>query len=190
MALGEVRGHGNRLSRQGVQRTVKMPTLVTGAALVAAGAVWLSACGTATPPGAGDGSGGSGSAGSASPGGTASVPASSGPASARPSAGTSLTLADNEATVRVSTGQVVTVVLGRHGALSWHVPVAIGTAVRRTGASGGYPGKAPARAVFLAEQPGRAVLTSVDDAACLHSHPACMVPQRSWRVTVIVRAAH
>jgi hypothetical protein len=161
-----------------------MPVLITRAALVAACATLLSACGTATTPGGGGGSGGS-----ASPGGTASVPASSRPASPRPPAGTSLTLADNGAAVRVSTGQTVTVVLG-HGALTWHVPVAIGTAVRRTSASGGYPGKTPARAAFRAEQPGRAVLTSVDDLACLHSHPACMVAQQSWRVTVIVTAAH
>jgi hypothetical protein len=145
-----------------------MPALVCRAAFVAASAVWLSACGTATSP----------------------VPGGGSPPGSPGSPGASLTLADNGATIRVSTGQVVAVALSQRGAFGWHVPVAIGTAVRRTSASGGYPGKAPARAAFRAEQPGRAVLASADDIACLHSHPACLVPQRSWRVTVIVMAAH
>lgn len=151
---------------------------VTRAALVAV-VIVLSGCGKATAPGSGGGTGGS-----ASPAGSASSPASPVPTSA-----SSLTAADNGATVRVSTGQMVTVTLSAHGAFGWHVPVASGTALRRVSASGGYPGKAPARAVFQAERPGRAVLSSADDIACLHSHPACMLAQRAWRVTVIVAPA-
>jgi hypothetical protein len=56
----------------------------------------------------------------------------------------------------------------------------------RTGASGGYPGKAPARATFRAERPGHAILMAGDDAACLHSRPPCKIRQRMWRVVVIV----
>jgi hypothetical protein len=80
----------------------------------------------------------------------------------------------------------VTVVLSPRSSLSWHVPVVIGTAVLRTGAGGGYPGKAPARATFRAERPGRAILMAADDAACLHSRPPCKIRQRMWRVVVIV----
>ena len=95
-------------------------------------------------------------------------------------------MADNGATVRLSTGQSVTVVLSPHSAFSWHVPAVTGTAVRRTSASGGYPGRAPARATFQAERPGRAVLSAVNDTACLHSQPACLPPQQSWQVVVFV----
>jgi hypothetical protein len=66
------------------------------------------------------------------------------------------------------------------------VPVVIGTAVLRTGASGGNPGKALARATFRAERPGHAILMAADDAACLHSRPPCKIRQRMWRVVVIV----
>ena len=68
---------------------------------------------------------------------------------------------------------------------SWHVPAAEGAAVRRVTASGGYPAQQPARALFLAVQPGSATLSTVDDTACLHAHPACLPPPREWRVTVV-----
>jgi hypothetical protein len=113
--------------------------------------------------------------------------ASTAPSRARPPV--SLTAASNGATVRLFRGQSVSVVL-RGTALSWHVPVATGRAVRRTSASGGYPGRQPARATFLATWPGRAVLGSVDDTACLHARPSCMVAQRAWRVVVFVTGPH
>jgi hypothetical protein len=100
-----------------------------------------------------------------------------------------LTVLSNGRTVRLFRGQSVTVVL-RDAGLSWHVPAATGTAVRRTSASGGYPGRQPARATFLATSPGRAILSSVDDIACLHARPACAVAQRSWRVVVFVTGPH
>jgi hypothetical protein len=101
----------------------------------------------------------------------------------------SLTALSNGTTVRLFRGQSVSVVL--HGtALSWHVPAAAGRAVRRTSASGGYPGHQPARATFLATWPGRAVLSSFDDIACLHTRPSCAVAQRSWRVVVFVTGPH
>jgi uncharacterized membrane protein len=91
--------------------------------------------------------------------------------------------------VRLFRGQSVSVVL-RGSALSWHVPAATGRAVRRTGASGGYPGHQPARATFVATWPGRAVLSSVNNIACLHARPSCAVAQRSWRVVVFVTGPH
>jgi hypothetical protein len=97
-----------------------------------------------------------------------------------------LTIADNGATVRMRPGQRVTAVLTAQGLFSWHVPAAAGAAVKRAGASGGYPGLQPARAVFLAVQPGTATLTALDDTACLHAQPACEPAQQVWRVTVIV----
>ena len=160
-----------------------MLTPVTLIVLAGISACWLSACGTVTSPAAGGAP-----SGSASPASTASV-ASPGPTGPTPqpsaSAPSVLTVADNGATIRLSAGQSVTVVLSPH-ALSWHVPAVTGTAVRRTSASGGYPGRAPAQATFRAERPGRAILSAVDDAACLHRQPACMVPQQLWRVVIIV----
>jgi hypothetical protein len=101
----------------------------------------------------------------------------------------SLTAVSNGTTVRLFRGQSVSVVL-RGSALSWHAPAATGRAVRRTSASGGYPGHQPARATFRATWPGRAVLSSVDDIACLHARPSCAVAQRSWRVVVFVTGPH
>lgn len=113
--------------------------------------------------------------------------ASSATSQARPPV--SLTPVSNGTTVRLFRGQSVSVVLGGT-ALSWHVPVATGRSVRRTGASGGYPGHQPARATFVATWPGRAVLSSFDDIACLHTRPACAIAQRAWRVVVFVTGPH
>jgi hypothetical protein len=110
-------------------------------------------------------------------------------ATSRARAPVSLTAVSNGTTVRLFRGQSVSVVL-RGTALSWHIPAATGKAVRRTSASGGYPGHQPARATFRATWPGRAVLSSVDDIACLHARPACAVAQQSWRVVVLVTGPH
>jgi hypothetical protein len=97
-----------------------------------------------------------------------------------------LTAADNGAAVRLHVGQRVAVALASEGLFSWHVPAAAGAAVRRVGVSGGYPGRQPALAGFLAVRSGIATLTAIDDTACLHAQPACEPPQQEWRVTVIV----
>lgn len=97
-----------------------------------------------------------------------------------------LTSSDNGATVRLHVGQQVAVALASMGLFSWHVPAAMGTAVTRVSASGGYPGQQPARAAFLAVRPGNATLTAIDDTACLHAQPACEPAQQEWRVTVII----
>ena len=95
-------------------------------------------------------------------------------------------MADNGVTVRLHRGQRVIVTLQAQGMFSWHVPAAAGAAVRKINGSGGYPGQQPARATFVALQPGRATLAAIDDTACLHAEPACLPAQQIWQVTVIV----
>lgn len=101
-----------------------------------------------------------------------------------------LTTADNGAIVRLHPGQRVSVALGSEGLFSWHVPAEAGAAVMRVSSGGGYPGRRPARAVFLAIGPGSATLTATDDTACLHARPACEPAQQAWRVTVIVTGGY
>jgi hypothetical protein len=157
------------------------------AALVGLLASVVAACGNVAGPGSGPGGGPGGSAspartsGSSSPvrpqGGTPSQPASK-PAS--------LTAADNGAVIRLTAGQSITVTLVPAPPFSWHLPAAAGSIIHRTDASGGYPERNPARAAFRAAHPGRAVLSAMDDAQCLHASHPCMLPQRSWHVVIIV----
>ena len=177
-----------RLARR-VQARVKVAHLGAVVSLAAS----IAACGTsaggqpAGPPTVATATAGSATA---SPARTvaASGPAVSQPGSAPPTltGPATLTTADNGATVRLRRGQRVTVVLSANGALSWHVPAAADAAVTRVSRSGGYPGRKPARAVFLAVRSGRATLTALDDTVCLHTQPACELPQQTWQVTVIV----
>jgi hypothetical protein len=68
-----------------------------------------------------------------------------------------LTEADSEITIVLPAGQQVTVVLGPSGTvMPWDRPVALGGAVVRVSASGGYPSSLPARALFKAVRPGTA----------------------------------
>jgi hypothetical protein len=97
-----------------------------------------------------------------------------------------LTVADNGVTVRLRPGQRVQVVLASQANFGWRVPGVVGTAVRKTAGSGGFPSSQPARATFLAVLPGKATLVTMDDFACLHVHPACLPAQELWRVTVVV----
>jgi hypothetical protein len=97
-----------------------------------------------------------------------------------------LTVADSGVTIRMHPGQRVNVELAAQGAFSWHVPAAAGAAVTRISASGGYPGRRPARATFLAVRAGTATLTAIDDTACLHTQPACLPAQQAWQVTILV----
>ena len=132
--------------------------------------------------------------GSALPAGTATASSQgAGTVTAQPSSPAptltgpaTLTVADNGAVVRLRTGQQVAVTLTPGNFFSWHVPAAAGAAVRRVSASGGYPSKQPAQAAFLAVQPGEAMLTTINDTACLHAQPACEPPQLEWRVTMMV----
>jgi hypothetical protein len=97
-----------------------------------------------------------------------------------------LTTADNGGVVRLQVGQQVAVALASEGLFSWDMPAAVGASVRRVSAGGGYPGRAPARAAFLAVRSGCATPTAIDDTACLHAQPACAPAQQEWRVTVTV----
>jgi hypothetical protein len=159
-----------------------------------------------TPPGAGaaqsataparttvSASAGSATAGtgSAAPAITVSGPATVTTAGPPPTASptltglVTLTAADNGAVLDLRVGQQVRVVLSA-AFMSWHLPGAAGAALRRVSASGGFPGHQPARAVFLAVEPGTVTLADMSDAACLHTHPKCMIPQELWQVTVRV----
>jgi hypothetical protein len=140
----------------------------------------------AVPPGAGSATAGTGSA---APAITVSGPVTpAGPPTTVPPSLTgsvTLTVADNGAVVYLRVGQQVTVVL-TPAFMAWHLPIAGGSALRRVSASGGFPGRQPARAVFLAVAPGTAILSAESDTACLHARPPCMVPQQLWHVTVRV----
>ncbi len=96
-----------------------------------------------------------------------------------------VTRADDGKTFQLAVGQQVTVVLAA-SPMMWDQPTAQGSAVTRVSASGGYPGTAPAQAVFRAVAPGTAQLTSATDMRCLHATPRCSVPQEIWSVTVVV----
>jgi hypothetical protein len=98
-----------------------------------------------------------------------------------------LTEADNGATVVLTVGQSVSVLLGG-GQPAWDRPRVAGAALRLASASGGYPGGLPARATSRAVQAGTATISSISDAPCLHAVPACEIAQRPWLVTVIVRS--
>lgn len=172
-------------------------------------AVALSGCG-ARP--AASSAGPSSGTGSGSPGQVVTVPASgSATAVPAPGAGTvppgtvtapprrivagrsgqvRLTQSDNGVTVVLRPGQRVVVVLGGQGPGWWDRPRVTGSepaVLRLTSASGGYPQSGPALASFLAIRPGKAAITSMSDAACLHTVPACEIAQQVWQVQVIVR---
>ena len=157
------------------------------AALVTLLASGVVACGNVTSPGNNPGSGSGGSASPAHTSGSTSPVRPPGGASTQPAGKpNSLTTADNGATVRLTTGQSITVTLVPAPPFSWHLPAVTGSIIHRTDASGGYPERRPARATFRAMRPGRAELSAIDDAQCLHAQPACMLPQRSWDVVIIV----
>lgn len=148
--------------------------------------------GSATPqPPGGTGSASPASTGGATPSQSPSAtksapgkPSHSATPSASPSTSPGvITAADNGKTILLRKGQSITVQLD---GMTWDQPTLSGAALTRLSDSGGYPTTLPARAVFLAAGPGTAQLTSMTDAKCLHATPACMIAQRSWRVTVSV----
>src|SRR5215472_5901838 len=103
-------------------------------------------------------------------------------------AGNVLTAADVHARVTLVTGQRLTVDLAPgSGAYAWHRPRLTGSGLRLLSVTGGYPSHSLMRAVFLATGPGTAVLSSVSDTPCLHERPRCLVAQRLWAATVIIR---
>ena len=98
-----------------------------------------------------------------------------------------LTADDAGRTITVARGDVIVVELSG-GPGSYLPPTADDAAVLRTEEQGGgYPGTSPATARFTAIDAGVAHITSTTDAACLHSEPACMIPQQQFTVTIRVR---
>lgn len=97
-----------------------------------------------------------------------------------------LTTADSGRTFSVPLHTVVVVSLAPELG-SYHRPSAEGPGVLvDTSHKVGYPETTTARATFQAPHPGRAVLTSGTDMACLHTTPACLPPQREFTVVIIV----
>jgi len=102
-----------------------------------------------------------------------------------------LTTSDDDATVVVVPGQVITVVLAGRGMLRWNPTRLAGSVpgtLRQLSATGGYPSTAPARASYRAVRAGTAEIVSGTNARCLHTRPPCAIAQRLWRVTVVVRS--
>lgn len=94
---------------------------------------------------------------------------------------------DSGRTVRVHVGERIHVRLPNDSFGGYRRPTAAGDELVRKVATGGYPTDYPARAVFVAKHRGRTDITSTTDYACLHSEPACALPQRTWTVHVRVR---
>jgi hypothetical protein len=92
--------------------------------------------------------------------------------------------AESGKTVRLHVGDKLRVHLGP----SFRRPTSTDRAViHRIHYRGGYPTAADAHATFRTRSTGRADITSVTDARCLHAEPRCMIAQQSWVVHVIVR---
>jgi len=197
--LARIAAHLARIAARRTSVISAAPVASASVIVVAACALALAACGAPRPGHSGavtstSAGAGSGTA-SASPGRLVTVPVSApAPAHRRTiMAGArrtvTLTARDNGATVLLSTGQAVRVSLAGDGIISWHrpaVPAAKSGVLRRVSASGGYPGRRPARATFRAVRPGTALISSITDARCLHASPPCEIAQRLWQVTVIV----
>ncbi len=116
----------------------------------------------------------------AAPSTTPGPSASEGP-SAAPADGI-LSEASTGETVRMRVGNSVQVDLPA----DYVAPRSNGTALRRESATGGYPTGEPVRAQFRASSAGTVELAAGTDYACLHTEPRCMLPQRSWTVSVVV----
>ena len=154
--------------------------MVAAAAL----ALVLAGCGTA----AGTGNGASSSTGTIEPPAQRSLSAPSPSSAPATSAGSVLTAADTGARVTLVTSHRLTVDLAPGpGAYAWHRPRLTGSGLRLLSVTGGYPYHGPMRSVYLATGPGTAVLSSVSDVPCLHERPRCLVAQRLWTATVIIR---
>ena len=154
--------------------------------MVAAAALALVLAGCGTAAGTGNGASSTGTIGPPAQRSLSAPSPSSAPAT---SAGNVLTAADTGARVTLVTGQRLTMDLAPGpGAYAWHRPRLTGTGLRLLSVTGGYPYHGPMRAVFLATGPGTAALSSVSDMPCLHERPRCLVAQRLWTATVIIRA--
>ena len=101
-----------------------------------------------------------------------------------------VTTSDDGATVVVAPGQTIAVVLDAQGMLRWNRPRLAGSApgvLRQLSANGGYPSAAPAGANYRAVRAGTVAIISGTNTRCLHAQPSCAIPQRLWRITIVVR---
>lgn len=120
---------------------------------------------------------------SASPEPTVSISARPWPTPVR------LTAEDSGRTVQVRRGEALRVELAPDLGSYRQVRSDQSDVLQRTSVRGGYPEDTPSVAEFAALAPGRARLSSVTDAHCLHATPRCMIPQRAFDVLVIVDGA-
>jgi hypothetical protein len=88
--------------------------------------------------------------------------------------------------VHLRIGQSIEVRLPGGSAGGYAQPSASSNVVRRVLTAGGYPTALPVRTRFDAIRPGTAEVTSTTDYACIHTSPACLLPQRDWTVHVTV----
>lgn len=128
--------------------------------------------------------------GSAGPGGTATGSDPETRASSSTLSITSsivhLTEADSGRLIQVRVGTRIELVLAPSGG-SFQPPTADAPTVLHEDAHfGGYPTSTAATTEFTASAPGTARISSITDLACLHSTPACMLPQREFVVAVTV----
>jgi hypothetical protein len=123
----------------------------------------------------------------AGPGRVSSPAASPSPRPTPSAVGGTVTVTDDDSgtTVRLARGQHLRVRLSQG---TWDPPVSSADqVVVRRSSTGGYPSDQPVDAVFDAVGSGTADVTAQSDAACFHTEPRCLMAQREWRVTVVVR---
>jgi len=90
--------------------------------------------------------------------------------------------------VSARVGQRLVVVLSGPGFGYWRPVEVSGDAVRLLGYAGACSLGPAELAILRADRPGEATLSATTDSGCLHSRPACSVPQMQWRRTVTVQA--
>lgn len=95
-----------------------------------------------------------------------------------------VTEADAGSTIGLRVGDTLVVSLGRD-----YRPTRLsGPALRLRQLSGGFPTGQPLLARYDAAQPGVVDVNTMTDYACLHTTPACGIPQRQWILHVNVTA--
>jgi hypothetical protein len=96
--------------------------------------------------------------------------------------GSTLTVSDSGATIRLSVGESISVSLPAE----YDPPIATGDALVRTATAGGYPTTQPVHTTFIAVRAGDADISSTTDYPCLYATPPCLIAQRLWRIHVTV----
>lgn len=94
-----------------------------------------------------------------------------------------VTESDDEAVITLLIGQTLVVSLPS----SYQPPAVVpeNVLVQRC-VDGGYPTGRPLVVGFVAAAPGQATISTITDARCLHTSPRCAIPQRLWRIHIVV----